>query len=60
MHYIINKSYRPDSSIPPKRIEITATDFYDAADGTRVFTNRATGEETRVPLVDIFEFESHA
>ena len=59
MHYIINKSYSPNALIAPKRMDITATDFYDTADGTRVFTDRATGTETRVPLTAIFEFEFH-
>ena len=60
MHYIINKSYSPNSPIAPKRMEIIATDYHDTADGTRVFTDRATGTETRVPVAAIFEFEFHA
>lgn len=56
MHYIINKSYSPNSPIAPKRMEITATDYHDEL--FRVFTDRLTGKEVKIPVSEIYEFET--
>lgn len=56
MHCIINKSYRPDAPVGPRRMEITATDFHDEL--FRVFTDRLTGKEVKIPVSEIREFET--
>lgn len=59
LHYLINKSYSPDSPIPPRRMEIIADECRVEPDGTRVFINRMTGAETRIPATDIYELDCH-
>ena len=56
MHYIINNSYRPDAPVGPRSIEKTATDFHDEL--FRVFTDRLTGKEMKIPVSEIREFET--
>lgn len=56
MHYIINKSYRPDAPAGLRRMEITATEYHDET--FRVFTDHVTGKEVRIPISEIHEFET--
>lgn len=57
MHYIINKDSIPDAMFPPRRMEIEADHYIDAATGERIFVDSMSGEVTKVPISEIFTMD---